>query len=205
MKRIRLNRCLKCQECIPIKVGYCDPCRAKEAVNRIEHARASEQKLKRKAERYARRVREAPVVPLLYSCRVCGKRHDFLGAGKSYCSMACHQKRANRRRANRMAADAKAVAASAPVAARKRHEFYDSDAWRRLRYQAIRLYGRTCMACGRTDGVMHVDHIKPRSKHPALELALTNLQILCRDCNLGKSAWDETDWRPHAMRATQRP
>lgn len=43
---------------------------------------------------------------------------------------------------------------------------------------------------------MHVDHIKPRSKYPALELVLSNLQVLCEDCNLGKLAHDETDWRP---------
>ena len=29
-----------------------------------------------------------------------------------------------------------------------------------------------------------------------LELQLTNLQMLCADCNVGKGAWDETDWRP---------
>src|SRR5262249_39926358 len=40
------------------------------------------------------------------------------------------------------------------------------------------------------------DHIKPRSKFPELELELGNLQVLCADCNLGKRAWDQTDWRP---------
>ena len=41
-----------------------------------------------------------------------------------------------------------------------------------------------------------VDHIKPRSRYPALELTLTNLQVLCNDCNMGKSNDDETDFRP---------
>lgn len=73
--------------------------------------------------------------------------------------------------------------------------FYASDEWRRLRYRVLKEYGRKCMCCHKTDGVMHVDHIKPRSKYPDLELVFDNMQVLCEDCNLGKSAWDETDWR----------
>lgn len=73
--------------------------------------------------------------------------------------------------------------------------FYLTEAWRTLRYRVIKIYGRRCMACGSTSGAMHVDHIKPRSRHPALELDFNNLQILCEACNLGKGAWDETDWR----------
>ena len=42
---------------------------------------------------------------------------------------------------------------------------------------------------------LHVDHIKPRSKHPELELDINNLQILCKDCNLGKSNTDSIDYR----------
>jgi len=44
--------------------------------------------------------------------------------------------------------------------------------------------------------VLHVDHIKPRSKYPELSLTFSNLQILCEDCNFGKSNIDQTDWRP---------
>lgn len=47
-----------------------------------------------------------------------------------------------------------------------------------------------CKACGRTyrqDGVkLHVDHIHPVSKGGKTEMS--NLQTLCQDCNLGKSA-----------------
>jgi X-X-X-Leu-X-X-Gly heptad repeat protein len=42
---------------------------------------------------------------------------------------------------------------------------------------------------------LHVDHIKPRSLYPARALDPENLQVLCRDCNLGKSNKDATDWR----------
>ena len=80
-----------------------------------------------------------------------------------------------------------------------RRDFYRSDAWRALRYEALKLHGGKCQCCGRgpSDGVaLHVDHIKPRSKYPELQLVLSNLQVLCEDCNLGKGARDETDWRP---------
>lgn len=85
--------------------------------------------------------------------------------------------------------------------AQKRQEadaFYSSQAWRELRYQALVQHGAKCQCCGRgrKDGVViHVDHIKPRSKHPSLALVLSNLQVLCDDCNIGKLNKDETDWR----------
>jgi 5-methylcytosine-specific restriction endonuclease McrA len=31
-----------------------------------------------------------------------------------------------------------------------------------------------------------------------LALEITNLQVLCADCNIGKSNTDETDWREAA-------
>ena len=33
---------------------------------------------------------------------------------------------------------------------------------------------------------IHVDHIKPKSKHWDLRLDINNLQVLCEDCNFGK-------------------
>lgn len=86
--------------------------------------------------------------------------------------------------------------AKRPKLSRSVKEFYRSGTWLELRMKAILKYGRTCHCCGATGKVIHVDHIKPRSKYPKLALELDNLQILCVDCNLGKGAWDETDWRP---------
>jgi hypothetical protein len=86
-----------------------------------------------------------------------------------------------------------------PKAARPSRDFYQSDAWRAVRYEALKLHGARCQCCGRSSRegvVIHVDHIKPRSKYPQLELVLANLQVLCEDCNLGKMARDQTDWRP---------
>lgn len=75
--------------------------------------------------------------------------------------------------------------------------FYCSDLWRSVRYQAFKRDGGRCCCCGSTakDGVrMHVDHIKPRSRFPELQLELSNLQVLCEPCNRGKSNRDTTDW-----------
>lgn len=77
--------------------------------------------------------------------------------------------------------------------------FYTSVEWRMVRYAVFKLRGRKCEICGRNpkkDKIsLHVDHIRPRSKYPALALAVDNLQVLCEDCNMGKSNKDDTDWR----------
>lgn len=78
--------------------------------------------------------------------------------------------------------------------------FYSSSVWRELRYMALKNHGASCQCCGATprDGaVLHVDHVEPIYKRPDLKLQLSNLQILCADCNVGKGAWDNTDWREH--------
>lgn len=83
-------------------------------------------------------------------------------------------------------------------------EFFCSREWKELRYRVIQTYGARCQCCGATagDGVqIHVDHIKPRSKFPNLELVFSNLQVLCEPCNVGKSNTDQTDWR--AMEPTE--
>lgn len=89
--------------------------------------------------------------------------------------------------------------------------FYRTDAWRKVRYEALVLHGGRCQCCGRSPSdeiVLHVDHIKPRSRYPKLALEPSNLQVLCDDCNLGKGARDETDWRgehPVMTEGTQPP
>jgi 5-methylcytosine-specific restriction endonuclease McrA len=73
--------------------------------------------------------------------------------------------------------------------------FYTSEDWLRARYSAFKRYGRKCCVCGAENTELHVDHIKPRSLHPELELDIDNLQIMCRDCNIGKKNTDSVDWR----------
>ncbi len=74
--------------------------------------------------------------------------------------------------------------------------FYQSHAWRQLRYQILKEHGFKCLACGRSpaDGaVIQVDHIKPLRKYWHLRLEPNNLQPLCDWCNHGKGNWDETN------------
>lgn len=76
--------------------------------------------------------------------------------------------------------------------------FYESPKWLDLRYRVLQKAGGSCRLCGcraTADNPIQVDHIKPRSLHPELELAESNMQVLCKACNMGKSNKDSTDWR----------
>lgn len=87
--------------------------------------------------------------------------------------------------------------------------FYSSDAWLKLRVDALEYYGGECCLCGKNkkqhNVVMHVDHIKPRSTHPHLELCFSNLQVLCEECNLGKGNRYSVDHRPADKMAGIKP
>src|SRR3990167_4071693 len=77
-------------------------------------------------------------------------------------------------------------------------DFLASWEWTELRYKVLIKYGRRCMCCGgtpETGSILHVDHIKPRSKFPELSLSEDNLQILCLLCNKGKSNIHDHDFR----------
>jgi len=71
-------------------------------------------------------------------------------------------------------------------------DFYTSDEWQTLRYQKLKNSPKKCELCGSNEE-LHVDHKEPRSLRPDLELELSNLQILCKACNLGKGNSDATD------------
>lgn len=77
--------------------------------------------------------------------------------------------------------------------------FYETGAWREVRYKVLSKSNGKCALCGRTakqaGSALHVDHIVPRSVNYALELMESNLQVLCKDCNLGKSNKDCRDWQ----------
>ena len=81
--------------------------------------------------------------------------------------------------------------------------FYESREWLDLRYRVLQKAGGSCKLCGcraTPENPIHVDHIKPRSLHPELALIESNLQVLCKACNMGKSNKDSTDWRFKASR-----
>jgi len=71
--------------------------------------------------------------------------------------------------------------------------FYNCEEWKTLRNKVFQKYPPLCMRCSNKNN-LEVDHVKPRSKYPELELELSNLQILCRDCNLLKGIKDSSEW-----------
>jgi 5-methylcytosine-specific restriction endonuclease McrA len=76
--------------------------------------------------------------------------------------------------------------------------FLESYEWRKVRMQALIKFGSKCQCCGatpKTGAIIHVDHIKPRKTHPELALMLSNLQVLCHECNHGKGNWLTHDFR----------
>lgn len=76
--------------------------------------------------------------------------------------------------------------------------FLASWEWRTIRMRVLERDGAKCACCGvtaREGARMNVDHIKPRRHYPELALTLSNLQVLCEECNHGKGNRYETDWR----------
>ncbi|MBT0585128.1 HNH endonuclease [Alteromonas oceanisediminis] len=94
-----------------------------------------------------------------------------------------------------------------PLPEKSSVDFYASQPWKKLAHDAIANRRKQCLQDGSVfscalcfkafgPGVQaHADHIKPRSLYPDLALDMSNIQILCSDCNLGKSNRDATDWR----------
>lgn len=83
--------------------------------------------------------------------------------------------------------------------------FYKSWRWKELRLIVLDKCGRRCCSCGATPRhdnqvVLHVDHIKPLRTHPSLALDISNLQVLCEDCNKGKSWYHSKDYRTDEQR-----
>ena len=74
--------------------------------------------------------------------------------------------------------------------------FYQSDAWLKLRENILEKYGKKCQKCGVTPPTpIEVDHIKPRARYPELALDPNNLQVLCKPCNREKGDRYATDYR----------
>lgn len=80
-------------------------------------------------------------------------------------------------------------------------DFYRSDAWRALTKRVYKRYGKKCHATGLTEAdgfTMSVDHIKPRSLYPHLELKMSNMQVLTLGLNKEKGTKHSPrlDFRP---------
>jgi len=89
---------------------------------------------------------------------------------------------------------------SQPPPMDKFRRFYRSYDWRRLRFLTLEKYGRRCMCCGKTAGVMSAVRIKSLKKYWDLRLDPNNVQVLCGPCNHGKGNQSETDFRPVVIR-----
>lgn len=75
--------------------------------------------------------------------------------------------------------------------------------WIRLRNTILKYHGFSCMKCGITPPSrrwVHIDHIKPVSLYPTLKYSLSNLQVLCKECNISKSNKYIADYRPEEMK-----
>lgn len=77
--------------------------------------------------------------------------------------------------------------------------FYASAEWKLLRMKVLTKYGKKCMKCGEHADSPHVDHIKPRSLYPDLELVFDNLQVMCPKCNMAKGNKDTIDYRAESF------
>jgi 5-methylcytosine-specific restriction endonuclease McrA len=76
--------------------------------------------------------------------------------------------------------------------------FLYSEAWRKLRREAVDKYGLVCCKCGRENSrqfPINMDHIKPRKYFPELSLDISNLQPLCGPCNKAKGNKHQKDYR----------
>ena len=144
-------------------------------------------------------------------CRGCGKPvRAFItktwNPALTFCNHACRNKFRTKERERRFRPKSKRNrkinSRKAALIEKFGESFYTSDEWIHVRYEAIKQSRGYCEACGmgKRDGAkLHVDHIKPRSKFPELELEVTNLQVLCQLCNKGKSNTDMTDWRKEGV------
>ena len=79
----------------------------------------------------------------------------------------------------------------------EKNVFYQSWEWKEARYKILNKYGPRCMLCGANNNESRicVDHIVPISRDWTKRLKLENLQVLCNDCNMGKSNRDTRDFR----------
>ena len=137
------------------------------------------------------------------SCRICGA-----GIGSPCTRRGILRKRNHHERQ----IDAqKIISGKTPKAAKKKFpvqkctkvpdDFYDSWEWKSARFVALKRHGRRCQCCGWSpaDGsgnYLVVDHIKPLRLFPQLALDPDNHQVLCNDCNKGKSFRHTDDFRP---------
>lgn len=178
----------------------------KKIVRIVNEVQKSKARLKRERELFAARQKKKEEKKQgQVRCQGCGRNHSkteaFQQSRQGFCSRRCQRVgvKTNPTQGQLAATGTKQDRQRRRIEKKKiSQSFYESNAWRCLRYTALRKFKFTCLACGRRPPqvILHVDHIKPRSLHPELELHFDNLQVLCEDCNLGKSNRSADDLRP---------
>ncbi len=69
-----------------------------------------------------------------------------------------------------------------------KHPRWTGGKWLYVRRECLKRDNYTCSVCGlKEEGLMDIDHIKPKSKYPELALELSNLQTICPNCHKRKS------------------
>ena len=122
-------------------------------------------------------------------CKACSFYFRKKASNQLYCSIRCRNNATDIKIASIIALEKKTKTT--------KDNFYKSREWLELRYRVLRKSSAKCMLCGASsrERILHVDHIKPISKFPELILDENNLQVLCDQCNLGKSNKFYDDWR----------
>lgn len=68
-----------------------------------------------------------------------------------------------------------------------KRELFASEDWKFARAFILRKHKYQCCHCRTKTAELHVDHIIPITADWSRRLDLLNLQVLCADCNIGKS------------------
>lgn len=66
----------------------------------------------------------------------------------------------------------------------------------KMKYDALYLFGDRCMSCGCKENI-ELDHIYPVSRYPEKAFKFSNIQLLCKICNIHKNNKNIIDFRPN--------
>jgi len=142
----------------------CDVCKKKFWSNYLSSKYCSDECSSIDSTRKARK--KTGTKELHKRCKVCGKKFSTFLKTQIYCSNECGKRK---------------------VRGEYRYDRYNNK-YCKLRFEILERDNFTCQYCGRNpkehNVVLHVDHIKPRSKGG--EDTKGNLVTACEECNIGK-------------------
>ncbi len=101
-------------------------------------------------------------------------------------SRVCELEKQNKVLKNKLSGQESKVVKDETVKTISHKDFYKSQRWLKLRFHILNKHKRKCVTCGSLSN-LQVDHILPRSIYPEKAFDENNLQVLCKECNFGKS------------------